>query len=326
MDKPQGENAMNDKILSLSISSPEELEKQLNRIRSSERQRFEYLILSLGGKDLIVQPFSFQDIPVRKLKDQLQMEAIELLNLPANQIVFDFQIFQASKEKISGIFVCISKDYLMQLSTLVQKYKLSLVMVTSYLLSSLNSFMLKHRTTHGRFCLLELCKDANINLSVICERQFELIRRVPFESFDEAKHEIIRSLRSVSSKSHMKELGGIFLRGDVPEKEIFIQDLESVFNTRIQYDEAEEIENDLLSNESIFSINLMRNYCMSLEERKKALLATHLFLSLCLLGNAYLGFKISKQSRTIQTLKSTDKEEEQYDVAKNEVLKNSVKL
>jgi len=299
---------MNDKILSLSISSPEELENQLNRIRSSERQKFEYLILSL------------------KLKDQLQMEAIELLNLPANQIVFDFQIFQASKDKISGIFVCISKDYLMQLSTLVQKYKLSLVMVTSYLLSSLNSFMLKHRTAQGRFCLLDFSKDANINLSVICDRQFELIRRVPFESFDEAKHEIIRSLRSVSSKSHMKDLGGIFLRGDVPEKEIFVHDLESVFNTRIQYDDAQEIENDLLSNESIFSINLMRHYCMSLEERKKALLATHLFLSLCLLGNAYLGFKISKQSRTIQTLKSTDKEDEQYDVAQNEVLKNSVKL
>ncbi len=317
---------MNDKILSLSISSPEELENQLNRIRSSERQRFEYLVLSLGGKDLIVQPFSFQDIPVRKLKDQLQMEAIELLNLPANQIVFDFQIFQASKEKISGIFVCISKDYLMQLSTLVQKYKLSLVMVTSYLLSSLNSFMIKHRTAQGRFCLLDFSKDANINLSVICDRQFELIRRVPFESFDEAKHEIIRSLRSVSSKSHMKDLGGIFLRGHVPDKEIFIHDLESVFNVRIQYDEAQEIENDLLSNESIFSINLMRNYCTSLEERKKALLATHLFLSLCLLGNAYLGFKISKQSRTIQTLKTTDNEEEQYDVAQNELLKNSVKL
>lgn len=326
MDKLQGENTMNDKILSLSVSSPEELENQLNRIRSSERQKFEYLVLSLGGKDLIVQPFNFQNLPIRKLKDHLQMEAIELLNLPANQIVFDFQIFQASKERISGIFVCISKDYLMQLSTLVQKYKLSLVMVTSYLLSSLNSFMIKHQTAQGRFCLLDFSKDGNINLSVIHDRQFELIRRVPFESLDEAKNEIVRSLRSVSSKSHLKDFGGIFLRGEVPDKEIFMNDLESLFNTKIQCDDAEEIEKDLLSHESIFSINLMRNYCMSLEERKKALLATHLFLSLCLLGNAYLGFKISKQARTIQALKTADKEDEPYDVAQNEALKNSVKL
>ncbi len=317
---------MNNKILSLSVSSPEDLENQLNRIRSSERKRFEYLILTLGGRDLIVQPFSFQHLPIRKLKDHLQMEAIELLNLPANQIVFDFQIFQASKEKISGIFVCIPKNCLMQLSTIVQKHNLSLVMVTSYLLTSLNSFMIKHKADQGRYCLLDFSKDGNINLSVIHDRQFELIRRVPFEGMDEAKNEIVRSLRSVSAKSHLKDFGGIYLRGEFNDRELFMKDLESIFNIKIHYDETKDMEKDLFSNDSIFSINLMRHYCLSLEERKKALLATHLFLSLCLLGNAYLGFKISKQSRIIQSLRTTDKEE-QYDVAKkNEAIRNLVNL
>lgn len=316
---------MKDKILSLTVSSADDLEKQLNRIRSNERQKYEYLVLSLGGKEMIVQPFSFHNLPIRKLKDQLQMEAIDLLNLPANQIVYDFQIFQASKEEISGVFVCIPKEYLMQLSTIVQKYKMSLVLVTPYLLSSLNSFMVKLKMPQGRFCLLDFSDDRNVNLSVIRNRQFELLRRVPYDSLEEAKNEIIRSLRSANAKSPNKDFDGIHLRGQIPDKELFVAELASFFNIQMHTDETGDVEEVLLSDDSMFSINLMRNYCMSLEERKKALLATHVFLGLCLLGNAYLGFKINNQSRIIQTLKNVS-EDETYEIAKVERPKKLVKL
>ncbi len=315
---------MNENILSLTVSSVEELDRHLSRLRSIERRKINYLVLTLNSPDVITQSFSFHNLPMRKLKDQIQMEAIELLNLPANQLVFDFQIFQASKETVSGIFTCVAKERLLQFSNTAQKYKMSLVLTTTYLLSTLNSFLIQQKNSEGRFALLDFSKDNSLHLAVVHGRQFELLRKVSFDNTNEIQKEIYMSLRSASAKSKVKEFDAIYFYGDIPEKEKLVAEIEGMFQTKGIIDEKRNVENDLISKENVFSINLMRNFCMTLEERKRAFLTTHFFLGLCLLGNVFLGFKVHEQSRIIQSLRTEP--DQSYDIAQNQDAKETVKL
>ena len=146
----------------------------------------------------------------------------------------------------------------------------------------INYFLNKHKISDNRFCLFDFYGNNTIYLSVFEQGKCLLLREIRYESLDEARLEIIQSLRLASAKSSVKQFDKFYLSGNLTDKDNLINQLEKVFNAKIEHRDLIIEDKPLSDQEKYFNLNLVRNYSYSLSQRKKILKAAHVAISICI--------------------------------------------
>ncbi|MGE0269532.1 MAG: hypothetical protein AB7S78_13870 [Candidatus Omnitrophota bacterium] len=312
---------MNDQIYSISAASPEGLAYKLSELSDDEKSRYRFISLAISGPEVLVQPFNIPGIKVKDIKERLKMVSVELLNLPADQVAFDFQILSATDERVCGLFACAPQSLMDEYMSVVKHTKLQIIKMTAYILASIDAFYQQNEAFTQRFCLLDFTREGYINLAVIHEQRFELLRKVPYENYEEALFEIKQSLRSACAKSSVKQFDHIYFSGTIPEQQRLITEIEQDFNTKTLYKDDHCIKKSFISPESYFSINLVRNASVSLAERKYISLAFQILIGMAVMVCCAGVFRIHSTDRKIQSL-STQGEEATFSYVKTEYKNN----
>jgi len=228
-----------EKSLILTTSSPEDLSKKISTTKGLEQYNF--VSIAIRGNDVHVCPFRLPKIPLKELTQKLEFEAVELLNLPLEEIEIDFQILDSSDETIKGIFICTSRKLLNEYMHVLKATKLAPIKITSHLIASIDAFLVKHSHNVQRYCFLEFSQDQKINLAVFNNCQCELLREITYENLDEAKQEIIQTLRSACANSKAKKYDHIYLTGALEHKEEIVRLIEDTFHITAQVDQCDHI-------------------------------------------------------------------------------------
>lgn len=288
--------------LTIAATSPDDLAYRLTDRTDEEKRRQRYIHLAICSPEVLVQPFNIPGIKVSDVRDRLKLVSVELLNLPADQLAFDYQILSSDAERVSGLFVCAPKSLIHEYSEIIRQAGLQPLKILPYILSSIDSFYLQDAAQNQRFCLLDFTRNGYINLAVIHQQRFELLRKVPYESFEEALLEINRSLRSACAKSSVKEFDRIYLSGLIPQQARLIAEIEKQFETQAHVKTEACIRETTRTQRSFFSINLIRERVVS--RRERTLIATGFNILLVVLFGLsfYCGLRIRQQSADIQKM------------------------
>jgi len=297
---------MNTSAVTFSTSSPEELETKLTAdIKNPKVMSAKFAVLAISGPHVLAQPFEFTDISIKDLKNRLRSQAVELLLLPADDVELDFQIFSSSNEKINGVFICLPKKLLQQYIAVLNKTKLVLLKVTAQILAVSGSFLLQQKIAEERFCLMDFSKPNTICLSIFNNRQCELLREISYETFAEASLEVIRTLRSSCAKSIAKQFAQIYSLGDLSHAGELISQIKSDFNISVLTGNATDVTTALSTDNSYFSLNLMRNYVVSLSGRKKFHMVMRLVVFICVVINIGLTMRMKMNAKSLEAISAS---------------------
>lgn len=291
-------------VLVIEASSPEDLKINLESIFKITRLESRFVSLAISGPQVLVCPFHYKDVRVKDLKNLLRLEAVELLSLPANEIEVDFQIFRSTEDLICGVFLCLPKGLLKKYVDVLDKAKLIPIKVTAHIFASIETFLRQQAVMDQKLCFLDFSKENLIHLAVFNNEQCELIREIPYEHIDEARQEVIQSLRSVCAQSSLKNFDTIYCIGELAGLDDLRQEIEKRFSTHTESHPALDISTALGVEDNFFSLNLMRNFTFSLKERKQIFMGTHLVLALFLAVCVLMASKTIMNSRKIQKLES----------------------
>lgn len=290
--------------LSLTSSSPDDLRTQLANLSLLDVSRAKHVTLSISGDRVLVQPFKMADIKIKDVKLRLQMVSVELLNLPVDQIAFDYQILSSNGQFVCGVFTCAPKSLVNEYAEVIKDSGLSPLKITAYILTSIQAFQQHNLDVAERFCLLDFSSDGYINLAVLHELRFELLRKVRFDNAREALFEIKQSLRSACAKSSVKHFDNVYFSGDIPDKDEVIKEIEETFDTKSLYKDEKDVKDSLTTSDQLFSINLINELVVPDREYRYMQHAMHgvigVFVLMCLFGV----LKINKTNKSIEELKN----------------------
>lgn len=293
---------MDKHTLAVAATSPDDLAFRLTDRTDEEKKCQRYINLAICSPEVLVQPFSIPGIKVQDVRDRLRLVSVELLNLPADQLAFDYQVLSSDGGRVSGLFVCAPKSLIMECLQIIRQAKLQPLKITPYILSSIDAFYLQNEAQSQRFCLLDFTRNGYINLAVIHQQRFELLRKVPYESFEEALLEINRSLRSACDKSSVKKFDRIYLSGLIPQQARLIAEIEEQFETRTLVKSEASISEISRAQQSFFSINLIREQVVCARERSHIALGFNIVLAMLFGLSLYCGMRIRQQSADIQKM------------------------
>ena len=298
---------MKENILPLEASSPEELNAKINVLsKNAKAMAARFVALAVSGPQILVRPFDLANVPLKEVKNRLKFDAVELLSLPAEEIEFDFQILNSTPDKISGVFACSPKKLLRSYLLVLDKARLIPLKATTHILATLDALFQKHKeASNQRLCLLDFSQPNVIKLAVFHHLQCELLREISYETRGEAEMEVMQSLRSACARSSVKQLDHVYFCGEVAGKEELIAQVERDFNIKIEHEPFLDSKTVLCSENNFFSLNVMRNYSLSLSERKQILMVINVILLLCLLGFIGLTLKVKQAEKFISDLKSS---------------------
>ena len=300
-------------VVSFICSSPDELKKLADDLRMVPRpNEVQYASVGLRGSSFLISPFQIPRAQESKIKEYLISEAIELLSLPAEDISLDYQIIGA-EGVVSGYFICMPKNTFREYLSLLHAAELIPLCVTAGSLKIMNAFLKKIDILKERFCYLDFSEDARINLAVFFDGNCELIREIPYETLDEAKTEIIQSLRSVSAKSSLKECHCIYLSGKLDDKQQIIRDIESTLQAKSKSVEFKDVNAALAQEQGYFRLDLL-NSCLNLFKLRTYIVkgAVMLMLGLTMSMLVVTGHLVSMQRRLDKLKTDYDPKEFQY--------------
>ena len=315
--------SVEENILSLEASTPEELKDIITELSKTEKLKSRFVSLAIRGVEVLVNPFNMANTSVKELKNNLMFEAVEFLSLPVDEIEFDFQILHSDKEKISGFYSCMPKKLLQSYLSILYQAKLIPIKITAHILAGVDSFLQKHDDNGKSFCIFDFYRNSTVYLAVFHNKQCHLLREFTYGSLDEAKKEIIQSLRFASSKSSFKKFDCFYFSGDLNRKDGLITQLGKEFNTTIERGDFTDVKDALGSERNFFSLNLVRDYAFSLSQRKQIFIGANLVLFCCLAALLLLSVRMVKANILTNSLKASY-ESTDYDYAKN--LKNQLEF
>ncbi len=295
---------MKNSLLAFAASSAEELENKITTSLKENPSKSRLTTLAIGGPQVLICPFNLEKMSSKELLAHLRSEAVGMLSLPLDQIVMDYQILSGEDETVAGIYTCLPKSSLDGYLAVLNNAKLIPVKITTYFLATIDSFFRQHETKNERFCLIDFSKETNINLAIFMDHQCELIRQIPYDDDNEAKNEVIQSLRSACSKSRNKQFDNIYFYGHLTNKENLILEIEKVFNTKTTRYHSMDVSS-LTTQDNFFTINLLKEHAFSLQERRLIFLAVHAVLLIVLLVNIGLGIKLFEINKNITDIKSS---------------------
>ena len=306
---------MDPTILALEAATPEELGAELESLSGDMNKKYKYLALAVTDIKVLTCPFDVDKATVKDVKDHLMCEAVELLTLPADEIEFDYQTLSVTPEREKGVFICCPKNLLREYLKVIDRQAIAPVKLVPRIVAGVNAFFLHMKPEAGRFCLLDFRGEHNVSLSIFLDGQCELFREIVCESAEEIGREVIQSLRSVCSKSREKRIHHFYYAGDRAGKDGLIRDVESIYSVKAEPHETSDLEGALKAPNTFFTINLLRNYSFSLQERKQIMALMNIFLCICLLGCVSLGVKVVETRKLINSISSSYQPAD-YDYAK----------
>jgi hypothetical protein len=286
--------------------SPEELGKTLAQEAKKGIRPPRNVGLAVGGSQVFLCPFDVTDISAKELENRLKLDAIGLLNLPLDDVEFDFQIMQAEERHFRGISVCIPKKILQEYMDVLGGYNSIPIRVTAQSLLRLNDILSKPGIQTGHFCLLTLPQENMLTLVVFHQQRCEMIRVIPYTNHEEAKREIFLTLRAACAQSHVKRFDHIFVSEKIPQKEDLLSDIKEVFAVKMESSgDLAEVTAPQMTDQGYFQINLARRYSLSMASRKKAFHVAHPLILLLILIDAFLGIIIFQKGRVAKSLQSS---------------------
>ena len=301
--------------LTFLVTSPQELSEILAADFKKSDSQSPFMTLAISGPQVIVRAFHFKNIPIPQVKSKLQAQAVELLSLPLNEIEFDYQIFNSTPEKTTGIFGCMPKNLLKEYLSIIDKAKLIPLKLTAAILACMDSFYKRHPITEGQCCLLDLSNPQKINLAVFHNKECELLREIPCDNFSEARFEVIQTLRSASAASTVKQFDHVFCAGDLHGKEELLAQIEKVFGAKIEVGIVLDGKEALAAEDPLLNLNFIRRHSVSALERKKILEAANIALVLGAAACVLLTAVVLYTGKRVQDLKSSY-QSSQYDYAR----------
>ncbi len=292
-------------IVCLEAASPKELAELLKGLPKDKAGKSRFVSLNVYGPQILVRQFDLPRLNPAELKNALRLEAVELLHLKPQEIEFDYQILSSSKDKINGIFVALPKKLLEEYASCCDKAQLMLSSVTASSISAVNSFFCKNKAIGGTFSLLVFSERNHIYLSVFDNRLCVLLREIYYENLNQAEQEVINSLKYSCARSVNKQLDTIYCSGEVSDKDELIARLEKVLDVSVQKGDFTGKVSCAPWQEGFFKINLMKRYCLTINERIILLKAENLALALCLFLCVALGVKVIKDRLSIRQARSS---------------------
>jgi len=295
---------MQNNLLTFSVTSPEELSAKLAAARKETNVKYPYVAIAVSGPKVIVRPFTLTNVARKNVKDCLKFEAVELLNLPISDIVLHYQILNIKDVTITGIFACIPKRLIWEYRVAVSKARMIFVLMKPLVIASIDSFLAKNVIDEKRFAVLDFSKPNKINLAIFQNKQCEWLREIPYEDTQEAKNEIIQSMRSSCAKSATKDFSIIYMAGETLARNEFIAAIKRDFPAEIRQVPAIDVSAGLSAKKTFLGLNLLRRYALTLRQRKIFFkVSTGLFTLLILICLGLFGLLkiIEKNIRDVQS-------------------------
>jgi hypothetical protein len=285
---------MNIPLLTLTVSSPEELTKTLSDIQKKSPGQYRFISLALFDPKLLVYPFSFENISFNELKLKIMSECVGLLSMPVREIEIDFQILSHQHNQFRGIFICMPRLLINKYLQVIYKANLVPIKITAAILANIDSFLTEHRKTKERLCIIDFCKKNTVHLSIFQEGRSELLREIHYENHNEISHEILQSLRSVYGKSSDKNVGKVYGWGYTEDNKDILQKLDTDLLLKVDTTLPPNRESGLKNADSFFSLNLVRNYTVSLKKRQKIITGMRVVIALVIVACIFSYFQIAK--------------------------------
>ena len=261
--------------LPLVVNSPQELADRFKETPSNNP----FISLVISSPKVLVRTFQFKELPLAELKPRLQSQAVELLSLPFSQIEFDYQILDSNSDKVSGVYISMAHREIREYLGVLDRVKRIPVKMTALILATTEAFCQTHDLPTGRVCLLDLSHPNKIDLAIFLNKQCESLREIPYDTLDEARVEIIQTLRSAVAASSVKEFETIYCAGDWGGKEEIIRQIEKMFHTKIEQGIRIDVTAALAGAKGLFDVNLLKGYSFSLKEREQTLSAATVVLT-----------------------------------------------
>ena len=291
-------------ILKVEVSSPSSLESILPKVIKENKRCRRYIALAVSEGQIFVFPFYFRDILPESLDDQIKLKAVELLNLPVDQIILDFQIFGKLENEVWGVYTCIPKLLVEKYLEVLDSVKVSPIRMVPLSLVSIDSFWQNHKEGNGRNCILDLTKKNMVCACIIQEDKCEMFREIPYEQIEDAVKDIDQTIHSASSKSRIKQLNHVLYFGDSQEARQIVFLLGQKLNKEVEHRELNDMLYSLKPRGNVFSINLIKNYSLSLAQRANIeLILKSVFLFLVFIA-VTLTFRILEREVQILDMES----------------------
>jgi len=292
------------KVLYVNTVSPVALKVQLSQMTKSEKDGDIYLCLE--DTNVLVRSFQFENIALSEVEGQLQGQVVELLGLPLEDIVFDFQVLHTVPGYLNGIFLCLSKKLLEEYIAVLDQSRVVAAKITAGVIKSLERFLGTYDVKLKRFCFLDFSAEHLVNIAIFNQSVCELIRNIPCDNMDHAKLELVQSLRSVCAKSHVKKFDSIYVCGEkTDENSELFSGLEQSFDTKLEWISFGDISQEKKSVKPFFSLNLASRYLVPLPLKRLVYQNTKYVLGGCACFIVLFGISIILRQHSIHTLRNS---------------------
>lgn len=246
--------------LYLRVSSPEELEQKLSALPAEEKSKKRFLSLSLSGPQVLVRQFSLPlSLTPKEARSSLILEASELLSLHPEEVDLDYQVLEKSGEGARGVFIAVPKRLAAEYSAKVRKAGLIPLEAAATILEATNAFLAANGHGAQSFYFIYFDGGNKVDLAAFEQGNCRLLREIPYENLEEAKREILQSLRYILGKSAFKEPDNFFIAGAIAGKEGLASELEVELS--VSFKEAKLPEERPARR--FFCLNLFKAYVFS---------------------------------------------------------------
>jgi Tfp pilus assembly PilM family ATPase len=225
-----------EEILHLEADSPENLGKQLEYLQEAGKiKRHGLASLDIYGHTVLTRQFELPMLKSRDISNALKMEAVELLSTAPHDLEVDYRTIMRSKDKVSGVFVAVSKRMLEQYVAFLRKSKLVPISIGVRILNVMNAFLYSHVAglQDKIFCMIDCAQKSIVDLAVFEKGNLRLLREIPYSGIEELKQEISQSLRYYLSKDGTKKLSEVYVSGEIPQSDALLKTLEQDFEAKI---------------------------------------------------------------------------------------------
>ena len=265
----------------LEAASPQHL-KSLLKSQAGQRGRKRFVRLVVNDPKLLTKTFHLTDVPLRKVREAIQYEAVELLGLPIDEVEFDFQILHSAGKTVDGVFICADKKTLERYFTIADQAGIVLLEIVGYTIAGVNAVFQNQAINAGRISILDFSKEGELYISIFNDLQCELLRALPNYRPQQVRTEIVQSLRCVCGQSHHKDFDHIYLIGKVfPEdQEALTAELNSSLGIPTDRTTALDTFSLNSSGKKIMNLNLAKNYSLSLPSRRLSFAAANALIGI----------------------------------------------
>ena len=132
---------MEENLITLEASSPEELTDVLEKLSRKDTRNCLYSALAISAPELLLYPFNFKDVSLANAKKQVCNEIKEIFSISLSEIEYDFQVFSQKENYISGVCAAIPKKCLYQYLRILDKNKLVPLSIIPYSSASIDEYL-----------------------------------------------------------------------------------------------------------------------------------------------------------------------------------------